>query len=77
MGLEEPKVLHLDPEASRQRVPPHSDTLPLTRPQLLIVLFSGPSIFKPHMGSEDVMKGVGFTWPSSAAQSQPPPPLLL
>jgi hypothetical protein len=51
------RVLHLVLKANRKRLasrqlggsqsPPHTDTLPPTRPHLLIIPFPGPSIFKP------------------------------
>jgi hypothetical protein len=58
MALEELRVLHLVPKANWRRMisrhweeslkaHPHSDTLPPTRPHLLVVPLHGPSIFKP------------------------------
>jgi hypothetical protein len=59
MAQEELRVLHLHLNATRRRLAslgsseevlfahPHSDTLPPTRPHILIVSFPGPSIFKP------------------------------
>ena len=59
MVPEELRVPYLVPKAvmsrltSRQlggrslKAHPHSDTLPPTRPHVLIVLFPGPNIFKP------------------------------
>ena len=60
LGLEEPKVLHLDPKADRRRMAfrqlgggslkahPHSDTLPPTRQHPpLVVPLPRSSIFKP------------------------------
>ena len=59
MEVEELRVLHLVPKTNKRRLTsrelgrrsleahPDSDTFPPTRPQLLIVPFSGPSIFKP------------------------------
>jgi hypothetical protein len=57
MTLEKLRVLPLVPKAARRRLvlmwlggesppKPHSDTLPPTRPHLLIVPLPGPSIFK-------------------------------
>jgi hypothetical protein len=57
MALEEMKVLHLHPKEARSRlfsgsqeesfqVYPHSDTLPPTRPLLLLVPFPEPRISK-------------------------------
>jgi hypothetical protein len=59
MLLEELGVLHLHPKEARSRLTsrqlgggslkahPHSDTLPPTRPRLLIVPLPGPFVFKP------------------------------
>jgi hypothetical protein len=61
MVLEDLRVLHLDKAVARRdcligsqedglKAHPHSDTLPPTRPHLLIVPLPGPSIFKPQQG---------------------------
>jgi hypothetical protein len=54
MLLEMLRVLHLHPKEAKRREFPdsleeglnHSDTLPPTRPHLLIMPFPGPNIFK-------------------------------
>jgi hypothetical protein len=59
MVLEDLRVLHLDLTAARRKLAlrqlgglsfkahPYSDTLPLTRPHLLIVPLPGTRVFKP------------------------------
>ena len=62
---EELRVLHLVPKAvsleEGLKAHPHSDTLPPTRPYLLIVPLPGPNIFKPPYGPRPFSDNIKYT----------------